>query len=297
MLNLRSLKMELNSALSQIIKGIESTMSDKGFSVIVPESTEKGEIPAVEKDGRTTITYGGSNGCVKIEFFEGKISLLCSLADAKSAVDNDFKKTSTSLFDPETADAREIKYIVNDFSDGINETYGKKEKAAKKLPQPVSKSAAKSGSVYYDLVTLGSRFVGVYPELKEIYKQNIEKYGEFLADDFFVNHGNAKFRETVKRNDPTQMRKLFNMLNDVYNDGTNQVQSVIVVTILGSLYDDEQLLANCTDYMDDMTLSVIETNKLLRKPANRAKLEHPPLYKPKKQKKSSGFLNQLNGGN
>lgn len=289
--------MELYSAFAQIIKGIDSTMNSNGFSVIVPDSAERGAVPVSEKDGRTTALYGGKKGAVKIEYFEGKISLLCSLADAESAVDSDFKKTSMSLFNPDTADDRDIKYLVNDFADGINDTYGKKDKASKKLPQPVSKSAAKSGSVYYDLVTLGSRFTVVYPELKEAYKQNIEKYGEFLADDFFLNYGNAKFRETVKRNDPTQMRKLFNMLNDVYNDGTNQVQSVIAVTILGSLYDDEQLLANCTDYMDDMTLSVIETNKLLKKSANRAKLEHPPLYKPKKQKKTGNFLNQLNGGN
>ncbi len=289
--------MELYSAISQIIKGLDSTMNSNGFSVVVPDGVEKGQLPVTEKDGRTTVLYGGKNGAVKIEYFEGKISLHCSLADAKSAVDNDFKKTSMSLFDPDTVDDRDVKYIINDFADGINDTYGKKDKASKKLPQPVSKSAAKSGSVYYDLVTLGSRFTGVYPELKEYYKQNIEKYGEFLADDFFINYGNAKFRETVKRNDPVQMKKLFNMLNDVYNDGTNQVQSVIVVTILGSLYDDDQLLANCTDYMDDMTLSVIETNKLLKKSATRAKLEHPPLYKPKKQKKANSFLNQLNGGN
>ena len=92
------------------------------------------------------------------------------------------------------------------------------------------------------------------------------------------------------------MRKLFNMLNEVYNDGTNQVQSVIVVTILGSIHDDENLLANCVDYMDEMTLYVIETNKILKKSSStRAKLEHPPLWKPKK-KKAPGFMNQLNGG-
>lgn len=289
--------MELNHALAQIIKGLDSTMNDNGFSVVVPEGTEKGGLPVTEKDGRSTVLYGGKKGAAKIEYFEGKISLFCSLADVNSAVDNDYKKASMSLFDPETADDRDIKYLVNDFSDGINDTYGKKQTASKKLPQPVSKSAAKSGSVYYDLVTLGSRFVGVYPELKDAYRENIEKYGEFLADDFFLNYGNAKFRETVRENNPTQMKKLFNVLNDVYNDGINQVQSVIVVTILGSLYDDEQLLANCVDYMDDMTLSVLETIKLIKKPANRAKLEHPPLYKPKRQKKTSSLLNQLNGGN
>ncbi len=288
--------MELNAILSSIIKGIESTMNTNGFSVIVPENTEKGAVPVSEKNGCMTILYGGKKGAVKIELFEGKISLLCSLAEADKAVAEDFKKTTTSLFNIETVDERDVKYVVNEFNDCINDMYGKKEKA-KKLPQPVSKSAAKSGAVYYDLVTLGSRFVQIYPELKEYYKQNIEKYGEFLADEFFTQYGNAKFRETVKANDPVQMRKLFNMLNEVYNDGTNQVQSVIVVTILGSLYDDENLLANCTDYMDEMTLYVIETNKILKKSSStRAKLEHPPLWKPKK-KKAPGFLNQLNGGN
>ena len=290
--------MEINSALSLIMKGTESTLNSNGFSIIVPEGTGRDEAPIAHSNGHSIVTYGGKKGTVKIDFFEGKISLFCSAAQADKAVDNDFKKMSTSLFDPESSDNRDISYIVNEFCDSINETYGKKDKSKSKLPQPVSKSAAKSGSVYYDVLTLGSRFVQIYPELKQTYKENVEKYGEFLPDEFFLNYGNAKFRETVRGNDPAQMKKLFNMLNEVYNDGTNQTQSVIVVTILGSLYDDETLLANCVDYMDDMMLSVIEVNKLLKKSSSyRAKLEHPPLYKPKKAKRNIPFLNQLNGGN
>ena len=289
--------MELNEAYGLIIKGVESTMNDHGFSVVIPDSVEKGAVPVVTKNGATILTYTGKKGSAKIEFLEGKISLLCAQSQADTAVDDDYKRITMTLFNPETADNKEIKYLVNDFCDGINETYGKKDKGSKKLPQPVSKAEAKSGAAYYDLNTLGSRFVVIYPELKEVYRANVTKSGEFLADDFFLNYGNAKVRETVQRNDPIQMRKLFNMFNEIYNDGTNQTQSVIVVTILGSLYDDEKLLANCVDYMDDMTLSVIETNKLLRKSSVRAKLEHPPLYKPKKQKKTPSFMNTLNGGN
>lgn len=287
--------MELNEAFGLIIKGIESTMNDNGFSVVIPDSIARGELPVVNKNGSTILTYSGQKGSVKIEFLEGKISLFCAQSQAESAVEDDYKRITMTLFDPTNADNKDIKYLVNDFCDGVNETYGKKNNGKKRLPQPVSKSEAKSGAAYYDLNTLGSRFATIYPELKDVYRANIAKYDEFLADDFFVNYGNAKFRETVQRNDPTQMKKLFNMLNEVYNDGTNQTQSVIVVTILGSLYDDEKLLANCVDYMGDMTLSVIETNKLLKKSSTRAKLEHPPLYKPKKQKKSS-FMNTLNGG-
>ena len=290
--------MELNSALGMVIRGFDGTMHDIGFEIIPPHGLEKGGFPAIEKNGYTIIVYGGKKGTVKIEFFENKLSLLCSLENAEKAVDNDFKVTATSLFDPNTVDDRDIKYVTNEFCDSIKETYGKKGNGTKKLPQPVSKAAAKSGSVYYDLNTLGSRFTQIYPELRGEYKSNVEKYGEFLADDFFLNYGNAKFRETVTKNDPTQMKKLFNMLNEIYNDGTNQTQSVIVVTILGSISDDENLLANCVDYMDDMALSVIEVNRMLSKSSSyRSKLEHPPLYKPKKPKKTNSFLNQLNGGN
>lgn len=289
--------MEFKAVISAIMRGVESTMNNNGLSVVVPQGTEKGDLAITEKNGCTTIFYGGKKGSAKIELFEGKISLFCSAAEAENAVDEDFKKVSTTLFDVETVDERDIKYVVNEFCDCINDTYGKKEKS-KKLPQPVSKSAAKSGSVYYDLVTLGSRFVQICPDLKEAYKQNIEKYGEFLADEFFRSYGNESFRAIVKQNDPQQMKRLFNMLNEVYNDGTNQVQSVIVVTILGSLYDDETLLANCVDYMDEMMLFVIETNKILKRSSStRAKLERPPLYKPKRRKPSRFMaMNQPNGG-
>ena len=69
--------------------------------------------------------------------------------------------------------------------------------------------------------------------------------------------------KTIRENDPQKMRKLFNCLNEIYNDGTNEVQSIIVITILGSINNDEQLLANCVDYMQDMTLAVIQANKYL----------------------------------
>ena len=44
--------MELNEALGLIMKGVESTMNDHGFSVVIPEGTEKGAVPVAVKNGR-----------------------------------------------------------------------------------------------------------------------------------------------------------------------------------------------------------------------------------------------------
>ena len=141
--------MELNEALGLIMKGIESTMSDHGFSAVIPEGTEKGAVPVAVKNGSSILTYTGKKGSVKIEFLEGKISLLCAQSQAAEAVDDDYKKVTMTLFNPDKADSKDIKYLVNDFCDGIIEVYGGKNKGSKKLPQPVSKAEAKPGDLVF----------------------------------------------------------------------------------------------------------------------------------------------------
>ena len=93
------------------------------------------------------------------------------------------------------------------------------------------------------------------------------------------------------------MKKLFNLLNDIYEDGTNETQSVIAVTILGSLENNQELLANCVDYMsEDMTAPVINVNKFLYSKSGksaRMRLENPPKYKPAKPNKNKGMMSRL----
>lgn len=41
------------------------------------------------------------------------------------------------------------------------------------------------------------------------------------------------------------------MLNEVYEDGTNEVQDVIGVTILGAMQNDKDMMAVADKYMSD----------------------------------------------
>ncbi len=281
--------------LGIIIKHMVATADNYGFRVIIPEGTEKGQPPVAVQNGKYIATFAGDKGTFKIEVSDNKIYLKCAAAQYENAVEEDFAQQSAGLFEEENITDKDIRYFANEFNETITKIYGKGKKSQSvKLPTPVSKSAARSGAVYFDTVTLASRMTAIYPECKEAYKQNVERYGEFLPEDFFLNHCNKYVIETIKENNPQKMRKLFNCLNEIYNDGTNEVQSIIVVTILGSINNDEELLANCVDYMQDMTLAVIEANKYLAKSkSSREKLVNPPRYRPKRQKKQSSFMNQM----
>ena len=93
---------------------------------------------------------------------------------------------------------------------------------------------------------------------------------------------------------------MFRILNDIYESGSNDTQSLIAVTILGEMQNDPQLLETAKEYMcEDMSETVVLVNKYLASSAGKRaqkKLLDPPPYKPKKQKKPSAFAQALAGG-
>ena len=164
-----------------------------------------------------------------------------------------------------------------------------KRESAKKT---VSRADVRAG-MSYDGNTLAAKIVLVYPELKEEYKANSDKYGPFLSEEFFMEHANEKILATVKNGDAQTRKKLFKILTEMYQNGSSETQDLICVTILGEMMNDKDMLAVCREYIDDddfyETLEAV--NEILASRAGkrlREKLKNPPKYKPKKEKK--GFM-------
>lgn len=290
--------LELNYALNLIMKGIEGTVNDAGLKVEYPEGVQKPDLPIKTEGNKSVIMYRGEKGRVRIEYENDKLALFIAKADESAAPDDDMPRISLSLLELETFDERDLKYIFEEYIETLEKYFiNKSAMSGKKMPTPVSRSQAKSGALAYDANTLGSRFTTIYPELRDEYKNNLDTYGEFLAEDFFVNHGNQKVIDTIRRNDKVAMRKLFNLLNDIYEDGTNDTQSLVGVTILGvSLAENPELIPVAEEHFSDtMREPVTEIIKFLSKSKSaKMRLEHPPIYKPKKEKKK-GMLSSMMG--
>ncbi len=290
--------LEKNYALNLIIKGIEGTVAEAGLKVEYPEGVRPPELPISEQGNKSVIMYRGDKGRARIELNGDKLSLYVARADESDAPDDDMPRASLNLLDLESFDERDLKYIFNEYIETLEKAFLSKSIASnKKLPTPVSRTQAKNGVLSYDANTLGDRFTKIYPELRDEYKNNVALYDEFLAEDFFVNHGNTAVLNTIKQNDKTQMRKLFNLFNDIYEDGTNDTQSLVAVTILGvTLSDNLDLLERCESYFSDtMKEPVMEIITYLSKSKSaKMRLENPPVYKPQKQKKK-GMISSMMG--
>lgn len=275
--------------IKNVLDSLESTLSSLGFEKSSDLSAGENDVSAV---------YSGEKGAIKFKYENEIVSVFS--ADTEEELDS-AKKLVASLL-PEKGDEKDVKYVVNELTDSLNDRFGKKaavkKTAAKKAQQTVSKNAVKNGSSY-DPNTLASKLCLVFPELREPYRQNIEDYGEFMGEKFFTEYGTEKVINAIRQNNPQTMKRLFQILNDIYENGTNDTQSLIAVTILGELNNDKILLARCVDYMSEtMAPPVIEVNRFLSTPAGKRakkKLLNPPAYKPKKKKKP-GFLSQMMAG-
>ena len=276
--------MELNEIFRILDKNLKDINNELGFSRSA--SDEK------------SVTFSGEKGIYRLihDAETNIIQLDCAYED--KGEETQWNTVSRSLFELSVADDRDVKSLSNEIEDELQHLYNARKKVDLdkiKMPKAVSRTKAKNGIISYDTDSLANRFGALYPEFKDEIKRNIAEYGEFLPETFFVEHGNAKVLDVIKNGTKAEQKKLFKMLGEVFEDGTNEVQDIIGVTILGEMKNDPQMMAVADAYMTEyMAGPIHEINKLTAKNNKYTKkLKNPPAYKPKKNKAFS-LQNTLN---
>ncbi|MCC8022812.1 MAG: hypothetical protein LIO46_03395 [Clostridiales bacterium] len=288
--------MERNAAFGKLIDRLSEFNTEGGFNVYREKGVKQDESPVSEEDGRYYVMFQGERGAYRLALEEDKNLLVLEYPDDSG---ESWKSAAKMLFELDRAEDRDVRSTANEVQEELVTLFRKNDKMALdkiKMPKTVSKSAVKNGGVNYDVVDLASRYADAFPELKDGAKQIIQNYGELLPETFFVEYGTPHAMSVIKNRNEQQLKKLFRLLNEVYENGTNAAQDMIAVTILGAMQNEEAMMATADSYMSDyMRPPVQEINKLLSKPGKLSKqLETPPPYKPKKQKKPSRMSTLMN---
>ncbi|WP_294848607.1 hypothetical protein [uncultured Eubacterium sp.] len=275
--------MELTSAFKDIEKNLASVNEELGFKKV--------------NEDETSIYFKGEKGVYRLVHDKSTNILQFECAYEDKGAETEYNTISRSLFELDVIDDRDVKSTSNEIVDELERLFKVRKQVnldKVKMPKSVSRTKAKNGLVSYDVDSLANRFGTLYPEFKDEIKKNVMQYGEFLPEDFFMNYGTPKVLDVIKNGTEAEHKKLFKLLNEVYEDGINDVQDVIAVTILGEMKNDKEMMAVADKYMTEyMAGAVHEVNKLTAK-NNRytKKLKNPPAYKPKKNKTFS-MANQL----
>lgn len=267
--------MELKNAFSIIEKQLTNKNNELGFK----------RSSADDK----SIVFSGDKGMYRLVYNPDGPVLEFDCAYETDESEAKWNTVSKTLFELETIEERDAKSTANEISDEITSLFAARKKVDLdkiKMPKAVSRTKAKNGAINYDTDSLANRFGVLFPDLKDEIKRNIAAYGEFLPETFFMEYGTPRVLDVLRNGSDAEVKKMFKMLNEVYEDGTNEVQDIIGVTILGEMKGDKELMARADEYMIEyMAGPVHEINKLTAK-NNRLtkKLKNPPPFKPKKEK-------------
>lgn len=280
--------MEIKEVFDVINKQVEPILKESGFKTLQPDGIKANELPLKVTDEFYEIAYQSDKYGVAVRWdpTTKKMTLNCSeLVDAKDGV---YGEISLWLFDEERNDDRDAKSIANDFEDSLTERFGSNARHKDiKMPETVSRTAVRNGSSEYDAKTLATRIAVIYPELKDVVKENVMQYGDFLPEEFFSQSAAPKIIDTIRSGNKQAIKKIFNCLNEIYEDGNNEVQGIVAVTILGSMNNDPKLMEQAKEFMsENLRGPVLSVNKILggrRGGKYKKKLENPPAVKEKKK--------------
>lgn len=267
--------MELKNAFSIIEKQLTNKNNELGFK----------RSSADDK----SIVFSGDKGMYRLVYNPDGPVLEFDCAYETDESEAKWNTVSKTLFELEAIEERDAKSTANEISDEITSLFAARKKVDLdkiKMPKAVSRTKAKNGAINYDTDSLANRFGVLFPDLKDEIKRNIAAYGEFLPETFFMEYGTPRVLDVLRNGSDAEVKKMFKMLNEVYEDGTNEVQDIIGVTILGEIKGDKELMTRADEYMIEyMAGPVHEINKLTAK-NNRLtkKLKNPPPFKPKKEK-------------
>ena len=221
-------------AYDLILAQMEPVLKHKNF--------EKQEFDGME-------CFANGEKVVRVEFVEEQNLFelkVCKQADG--VPDGSWETLSSWLFLPDYAD-KDAKSIGNDFSDSLKILLGMSaEKSRSKIDLP-SKGAPGDTPT---LETLTQKFLTIFPQYKEKYKDHVAQHGECLYVEFFEEYGATHLRTLLRENKTKQLPKYMEILNEVYTLGNKDAQAMVSRVILGEAIDgDPELKKQAESYMEE----------------------------------------------
>lgn len=223
-------------------------MNQKALDIITAEIRPVLEDKNFKKQTANGIEfYSNGERAISIIFDEKKDLFILRQAEVKEDSDIVWLELAHWLFDSESeSDARSI---GRDFNDTIKSALGVKAKGRSTADVAIPSKEVSGDHMKMDAFV--GKFLVVYPQFKDAYKENVTNNGEFLYDDFFNKTAVPTLKEVLKAGNKKQCEKIIGLLNDSYLNGDTAVVTTVTYTILaGTFIDEPHLWEVAENYMD-----------------------------------------------
>ena len=179
---------------------------------------------------------------------DAKLFVLSSAAIITDSKDANYSTLSTWYFDEANHGAKDIQCIADDFigtvakmegiriiSSGVTDTSN--------ITLPEKKKDGDEPGIE----AFAGKFLALFPQYKDAYKEMIATYGDFLYVEFFKTYAVEKLCELKadEAKNKKQLKKYFDMLGQMHYDGESIVGDVICSVIFAGAFK-----GNTAEYLE-----------------------------------------------
>lgn len=212
--------------LKEVCDAMSPFMSEHGFS----------------SKNQDTGCFVGSSKAYKVSYDDGRSEFVLSAAPiGEDGTEPDFSPLTSWYFNEEDHGDKDTACIAEDFVNAIAADNGiKLVRSVKGVEEVALPSKAALGTAP-GIEAFTQKFLAMFPQYKDAYKENVAKYGEFLYVDFFKRYGVEKMRELMKdeQKNKKQLTKYWNMLGNMHYEGELIVGDLICAVIIAGSFGED----------------------------------------------------------
>lgn len=188
-----------------------------------------------EEDG----SFKNDKKSVKVQYDESRQMYTLSAADIEDGNIGDYSEINAWLFD-DSQNAKDASSVGIDFTASLRKSLGIKVKRAAGAEVELP-TLSKGGSV--TVTGFAKKMLDFFPALKDEYKNHIAENGNFLYLNFFGEHLVPQLKSVLTSGNKKQIKKLFDLLEDLYVKGDKDTVNTIVAVLCAAAYNDEKVTA------------------------------------------------------
>lgn len=205
-------------------------------------------------------TFQNENISVKIEYDEARQVYNLKVAELADGNVGEYETASSYLFD-DSQTQRDAESVGIDFVDTLKKKLGIKEKRRASGVEIDLPTANKGGAI--NVTSLTSKLLAIYPELKDIYKVEVETKGKYLYLDFMTTYCTPEIRKTLESNNKKNVKKLIDMMLEMFVRGDNATSTAVVALLAAAIGKNEQRFIAATEHMSECTNLVTSINNMI----------------------------------
>lgn len=216
-----------------------------------------------QKFSETNGVYKNDQKAVKIEYNEDSKQFVLLIANVTDGEVGEFTAASSWLFD-ETQTERDATAVGVDFADTLREQLGvKKARTTANVDLPV---ADKSDTATISALT--QKLLAVFPQFKDTYKESVAAHNKFLYLNFYAANFVPAVKQLMETGTKKQIKKLFDLLSEIYVSGNGETTDMIVALICAAIYGDDKKTENAYEQLGEnqhLKIAVSQFSAILSK--------------------------------